>query len=184
MTPEAVAPNLIIWTVGEAGLAAELQEGLTEVIATSRARLEFQVRHLTKEEDPPSGDVHIVIASVATRTWSRARHVTPKGPPPLRSADWPWGFPWLSSSHRAVVEEANSQLTYVLHALAITCSSHTRLALSFCIPKIWGQPSSVDQPRHGNFQRCGNSPGDMGCSAWRRTNASSDLHCGQARWAS
>ncbi len=138
VTPAAAPPRLIIWTVGEARLEAELQEWFTNILANFHARLEFQVRHLTKEEDPPSGDVHIVIGAVATRTWSRARHVTPKGPPPLRSADWPWGFPWLSSSHRAVVEEANSQLTYVLHALSTTCLSHPAARIIFLHPEDLG----------------------------------------------
>ncbi len=138
MKPQTAAPSLVIWTVGEAGLAAELRGKLTEAIKGAHASLEFVVRHLTNVDDLPDEQVNVVIGAIATRTWSRSRHVSPKGPPPLRSADWPWGFPWLSPSHRAVVDDSNSQLKAVLHVLADTCFTHPSARVIFLHPEDLG----------------------------------------------
>ena len=48
----------------------------------------------------------IFVTTPPCHTFSRARHRKP-GPPPLRSVDWPKGFPWLSEKHFQEVESFN-----------------------------------------------------------------------------
>ena len=51
----------------------------------------------------------VFVTTPPCHTFSRARHRKP-GPPPLRSVDWPKGFPWLSEKHYQKVEASLRQV--------------------------------------------------------------------------
>ena len=53
----------------------------------------------------------VVLVTPPCNTFSRARCVQP-GPRPLRSRLYPLGFPWLSDSHRALVEHGNQLVSF------------------------------------------------------------------------
>jgi hypothetical protein len=55
-------------------------------------------------------------------SWSRLRF-SPHGPPPIRSAAHPWGFPWLEGTNQAQCKAGNTmieftvEMAYALHAV-------------------------------------------------------------------
>ncbi len=49
------------------------------------------------------GAYDVVVISPPCNSFSRARQTYP-GPRPVRSAGYPWGFPWLSNANREFVE--------------------------------------------------------------------------------
>ena len=61
----------------------------------------------------------VVILSPPCNTFSRARCQwrSHPGPRPLRSKDFPWGFPWLSNSHYNLVQQHN----YFIRQCIKTC---------------------------------------------------------------
>ncbi len=138
MTGKATRTGLVIWTVGEAAIATELRDWFAQTPAAIASHSEFRVHHLANDQEWPDGEVDIVMGCLTTSTWSRARHVTPKGPPPLRSSDWPWGFPWLSAAHRETVEEANDQFHDVLNTLRRICQSFPGVHAFFFHPEDLG----------------------------------------------
>ena len=64
----------------------------------------------------------LLYCTLPARTFSRARHTRP-GPPPLRSSEHPYGFPWLQQSFAQQVKLDND---FILQAVesAIACSEH------------------------------------------------------------
>ncbi len=64
-----------------------------------------------------AGAFDVVIATPPCNTFSRALFNRLPGPRPRRDAQWPWGFPWLSPSDRAVVRVANSLLSFSIDCL-------------------------------------------------------------------
>ena len=52
-------------------------------------------------------EFNIVIATPPCNTHSRARNANKSGPPPIRSKEFPFGFPWLSGSYLASAQQAN-----------------------------------------------------------------------------
>ena len=75
-------------------------------------------------EQVSQGDWDVVVLSPSCNTYSRVRMQWRKspGPRPIRNASYSWGFPWLGSSNRALVELHNSsirktlELCFLLHA--------------------------------------------------------------------
>lgn len=47
-----------------------------------------------------SGEFRAVVITPPCSTYSRVRMANMKGPPPLRSRSFPYGFPWLSNHHK------------------------------------------------------------------------------------
>ena len=82
----------------EAGLAVTVVE----------VDIEFGEGHdLSKQEVRQSwlnrirkGEFRAVVVTPPCSTYSRVRMANMKGPPPLRSKDFPFGFPWLSNHHK------------------------------------------------------------------------------------
>lgn len=55
-----------------------------------------------------SGFYDVIMLSPPCGTFSRARHNRRSaGPRPIRSKDWPWGFPWLSATDMSKAQLAN-----------------------------------------------------------------------------
>ncbi len=59
---------------------------------------------------PRAPSVSTLLCCPTTSTWSRSRRRGTRGPPPTRSATWPWGVPWLSPGHRDSTEHDNDSL--------------------------------------------------------------------------
>ena len=76
----------------------------------------------------------IFVTTPPCHTFSRARHRKP-GPPPLRSADWPKGFPWLSEKHYRDVEASNF--------LILQSAQASYLAHSVGNPYLWEHPEDL-----------------------------------------
>ena len=51
-----------------------------------------------------SGEFRAVVVTPPCSTYSRVRMANMKGPPPLRSKDFPYGFPWLRNHHKKQAE--------------------------------------------------------------------------------
>eukprot|EP00435_Cladocopium_sp_Y103_P002494 s2776_g1.t1 len=67
----------------------------------------------------------VLFVSPPCNTFSRARYQYAKhpGPHPLRSCEYPKGFPWLSDKNAAVVNEANQFIYNCIEAIQV-CQSH------------------------------------------------------------
>jgi hypothetical protein len=68
-----------------------------------------------------NGYANSVFMSPPCETFSRVRYSNRRGPPPVRSSAYPWGFPWLSQDMAGAVEQANSLLKLCIRVLK--CSS-------------------------------------------------------------
>ena len=64
----------------------------------------------------------LLYCTVPARTFSRARHTRP-GPPPLRSREHPYGFPWLRHSFSQQVQLDNDFIFQAVES-AIACCDH------------------------------------------------------------
>eukprot|EP00438_Fugacium_kawagutii_P021415 Skav230573 [mRNA] locus=scaffold971:152920:156087:- [translate_table: standard] len=71
---------------------------------------EIVLKHLSK------GKFHVVLCTPPCSTWSRVRAANLRGPPPLRSKDYPWGFPWLS---KRLARDADLGSTLVKFSLQV-----------------------------------------------------------------
>ena len=76
----------------------------------------------------------IFVTTPPCHTFSRARRRRP-GPPPLRSVDWPKGFPWLSEKHYQDVESSNY---FILQSVQASYLAH-----SVGNPYLWEHPEDL-----------------------------------------
>ena len=76
-------------------------------------------------------------------TFSRARHLRP-GPPPVRSMEFPYGFPWLRQSLSAQVSLANSFVSKSVQ-VALACSEAGGF-FAFVHPESLGRVPGGDIP--------------------------------------
>ena len=63
------------------------------------------------------GEFDVVLVTPPCSTWSRVRGANCRGPPAIRSKDYPWGFPWLSSRHQKDAELGNILIVFMLEVL-------------------------------------------------------------------
>eukprot|EP00439_Symbiodinium_sp_Y106_P010251 s13270_g1.t1 len=83
----------------------------------------------------------VILISPPYDTFSRARHKRP-GPPPLRSEQWPRGFPWLKDSSLQKVNLANDFIDQCLKATIFAAE-----AGSFF---MWEAPEHFGRTADGN----------------------------------
>ena len=60
------------------------------------------------------GDYDAVVCTPPCSTYSRVRMANMRGPPPLRSREFPFGFPWLSNKHKKEAELGTMLVDYTL----------------------------------------------------------------------
>ena len=89
----------------------------------------------------PNSEWDVVLVTPPCSTFSRARCVQP-GPRPLRSRLYPLGFPWLSDSHRALVEHGNQLVSFSFGV----CTS----ALQNSIPFLLEHPEDLGMTADGH----------------------------------
>ena len=131
--------------VGEKKLEDDLLRWSTEAFPGA-----FSMQFWGMNDALPSGRCDAFIASLATTTWSRARHVSPLGPSPMRSDAWPYGFPWLNDGQRQLAEQANVQFHFVTDALKEAVKHFPLAELFFLFP-----------------EDLGNAPGGRPASPWQ-----------------
>jgi hypothetical protein len=90
-----------------------------------------------------SGNFDVLIITPPCNTFSRARN-TPGGPPPLRSKEWPWGFPWLAQKHLADCELGNTFLRKTYEACRIAHAADCAYLVEH--PEDLGCTRSGDHP--------------------------------------
>lgn len=52
-------------------------------------------------------------------TWSRVRGANTRGPPMIRSKQWPWGFPWLARRFKVQIEVGNALVRFTIQVLLV-----------------------------------------------------------------
>ena len=77
----------------------------------SKAR---QARYLARIA---KGEFALLASSPPYGTFSRARHANRSGPRPVRSGQYPRGFPWLQGQARRHVREANELVDFTVKAM-------------------------------------------------------------------
>ena len=81
------------------------------------------------------GLYHVVLITPPCSTWSRVRGANCRGPPPIRSSEYPWGYPWLSKRHQKDADLGNTLIYFMLDVLQVLedhpLSNDGRLVLLF-----------------------------------------------------
>ena len=62
--------------------------------------------------DISKGKYHVVICTPPCSTWTRARMANKRGPPPLRSREHVWGFPWVKHRYALELELGNELVRF------------------------------------------------------------------------
>ena len=66
-----------------------------------------------------TGEFDLLLLSPPCHTWSRAPWSNDSGPKPLRSSDWPTGFPWLKGADKTKVDEGTEFITRSLEIIQV-----------------------------------------------------------------
>ncbi len=77
-------------------------------------------------ESTAEGVFGMVVATPPCNSFSRATYSNIGGPPPLRSAQYPKGFPWLSNANKAKVQVANSLVSFTFQLLDAVAKARRR----------------------------------------------------------
>eukprot|EP00438_Fugacium_kawagutii_P016715 Skav227659 [mRNA] locus=scaffold58:564261:566969:- [translate_table: standard] len=81
-----------------------------------------------------AGDFHAILVTPPCSTWSRVRGANTRGPPMIRSKQYPWGFPWLAAKFHHDLQLGNALVRFTIQVIAtvITCSiKHCRCWCAF-----------------------------------------------------
>ena len=89
-----------------------------------------------------AGAYAAIVVSPSCSTFSRATFNRTRGPPPMRSAKHPWGFPWIMGRRRSKLRTANRLVKKAILACAAGDEVGTLYVLEF--PEDLG----VKQGRH------------------------------------
>ena len=82
----------------------------------------------------------MVLVSPPCSSWSRARFRQP-GPKPVRTAEWPMGFPWLDGHLKRVCEFSNNLALFALRVCKAAQDSGT--------PYILARPEDLGKTAQG-----------------------------------
>ena len=69
-----------------------------------------------------AGAWDVLIITPPCSTWSRVRWANKMGPPPVRSRQWVWGFPWLEGRWKKDCDNGNCFIRKTLEASALAHS--------------------------------------------------------------
>lgn len=72
------------------------------------------------------GKFHMLLVTPPCSTWSRVRGANARGPPMIRSREYPWGFPWLSRRHQRDQQLGNGLVTLMIEAVQAAQESGSR----------------------------------------------------------
>ncbi|CAK0883391.1 unnamed protein product [Prorocentrum cordatum] len=136
---------------------ASIKECLEEKVAATPLELE-----VVEVEDVREGAYGVVIVTPPCSTFLRSLFANRRGPPPLRNAMWPLGFPWLQGPSKERVQDANilgllaaQILEAVIHARSVGHRARglmefpedlgARRAIGRVRAIAWGRPASLWQ---------------------------------------
>ena len=71
-----------------------------------------------------NGEFELLLLSPPCHTWSRAPWSNDSGPKPLRSSDWPTGFPWLKGADKLKVDEGTEFISRSLEIIQVAHQHH------------------------------------------------------------
>ena len=92
-----------------------------------------------------AGEFDFVLMSPPCNSWSRVLFANGWGPCAIRTAEWPWGFPWLSDKNSKRAEAGNCLVEFCLRLL------NTALEASAAGKKVrcfWEHPEDLGALRH------------------------------------
>ena len=141
-----------------------------EIFETEANELSIQVRTVEFKDmaaamsalhQPSLGELAITLLIPALDTWSRLPHFNNCGTPYLRTAEYPWGLPWLKpeSSQFARLQKANQTLLSTIKLAKTTLQHNPKMILLLLHPEDLGQcgvsrPASIWQlPEVHNLAR-------------------------------
>ncbi len=104
---------ILVWFAGDSRLVPDVRRNFTALGGAAGCTVQVEVIEDLSSlhyHRPRAPSVSILLCCPTTSTWSRSRRRGTKGPPPTRSATWPWGVPWLSPGHRDSTEHDNDSL--------------------------------------------------------------------------
>ena len=94
-----------------------------------------------------SGLFQALVMTPPCNTHSRARYANMRGPRPLRSKQWPWGFPWLEGRNLASCELGNSLVRLTFEA----CHLAFRMGMGFLTEHPEDLGSTIDGQQPGSI---------------------------------
>ena len=68
--------------------------------------------------DIAAGLFHCVICTPPCSTWTRVRMANRRGPPPLRSKEHPWGYPWVKRRFQHELDLGNELVRFSIEVWA------------------------------------------------------------------
>ena len=143
MTQQCAVPDACIRVrlKRDAATVADLQAAfLTIAKELNELGLPIQVCFISDDaylSDPKQADGFLGLTSNAT--WARSRHRTNAGPSAIRSAQWPWGFPWLDDRQRNEVEAANNELREILFEFNLCNANSPSVRAMYLHPEDLGR---------------------------------------------
>ncbi len=133
-TPNDAPTEALVWYVGDLSLESDVRQ--TFLIVGKRFNLAIEVIVISdmgslSYHRPRAPSVAALLCLPLTSTWSRARHRSPKGPPPTRTSAWLWGVPWLTPGHRHSTDRDNDNLKLCLLTFDAVSKGNAAAALLF-----------------------------------------------------
>ncbi len=161
VTPSASDARVTnIWYVGDSRLMVDVSRLFSS--AAVELGTTAVVTHIADDDTlnyhrPRAHDVAIMLACPLTSTWSRARTLGARGPPPTRTTGSPWGAPWIREELREASDKENRSLRLSLTAVN-TVLTHAAIVL-WLFPEQMGSvtddiaPSPWDLPEIRRWAR-------------------------------
>ena len=137
----------MVWTLGDEATAAVLKRAMEDSFNELRlpSFVSLSLLHFTAGEvQAPPPD--LVWAVPRYTTWARVRHLNERGPPPLRSKEWPWGFPWLTRRFRETAEGSNAQIEFILQTLQTVTKENPQARWALFQPEDLGTAKCTTSP--------------------------------------
>ena len=97
-----------------------------------------------------AGAYAAIVVSPQRSTFSRATLNRTRGPPPMRSAKYPWGFPWILGRRRSKLRQANRLIKKATLACAAGDEAGTPYVLEF--PEDLGMSRGGGLPQSGSLR--------------------------------
>ena len=89
-----------------------------------------------------AGEFSIILMSPPCNSYTRVLFANNWGPKPIRTADWPWGFPWLSKKDAARAEAGNCLVKFCLRLLD-TAGKASSAATGGKVRCFWEHPEDL-----------------------------------------
>ena len=125
----------------------------TDLVDTSQEVSDEEIRTLMFKV--LNGHYNFVIIAPSTATWSRVEHYSDHTSRPVRCAEHPWGFPWLSPKTQARAEAGNNSMIF---SVAVAVAVAEARARNKDVEALFVHPEDL-----------GAAPAGIPASAWQLT---------------